>query len=651
MHKKRKLYKAKFNCKWQESFSWIRSNNGVAHCKICKRNISGGIVHLKRHEKTKRHLSKVKIAQSTPQLMNFLSSESKPTISVDTKRAELKMIMFLAEHNLPFLIMDHLPKCMASAGHDSNILKNVKCGRTKATMYLQSFKDEFSKTICELIKGQKFSIMIDETTDISTKKCLALVIRFADKKANCVKDHFLDLIEIEQCTAEAITNEIFNTLKKYHLNAADLIGFAADNAAVMSGNISGVQARLRQQINPNLFVIGCVCHSMALCSSAAASKLPKQIEDFTRDLYSYFCHSSKRMSELQNFQEFIQLKPKKLLRPSQTRWLSLEQVVNRVLVLWPTLIPFFTLAAVEDNLQAAATLLNSLLNPIYKLYFLFLSYVLSLVNKINLEFQSESPQLFALNYKINSLFKTITKNFMKKSYVDEFNTLRAIDPSNQAEYLPLNSIYVGAKSQLHIDENTQIIDENYLNDFRKKCLDYYVELSHQIKNRFTNLTESYKNFEVLNPVLVLSGTQSIIPLINQFQFITDSEKFEDISNEFRSISDLPTEISEKLQLLGFEKFWFQIINLKNEINEIMYPHLSQFISDILCFPHSSATVERIFSQLNLIKTKTRNTLGIENCSYLLHCKALLQEENCITWCPSQSMLKTCINYSSTSKNV
>lgn len=91
--------------------------------------------------------------------------------------------------------------------------------------------------------------MIDETTDISTKKYLALVIRFADQKANHVKGYFLDLIKIEQCTPEAITEEIFNTLKNIIW-----IGFAADNAGVMSGNISKVQAQLQQQINLNIFV-------------------------------------------------------------------------------------------------------------------------------------------------------------------------------------------------------------------------------------------------------------------------------------------------------------------------------------------------------------------------------------------------------------
>lgn len=642
--KRNKVYKQRFRVVWYDMFKWVENKNDMAHCRICKKNISGGVIHLKRHESSFLHYSRVKAAQSTPLLTNFTTTPSAPpcTMSDHIKRAEYKMIMFLAEHNLPFLIMDHLPKFMASVGCDSQILKNLKCARTKSTMILKCFETHFMKSLKNIINGQKYSIIADEATDISTKKCLALIIRFADSKANEVKDHFLDLVEVEQCTADVISDKIVQTLQKYNLNILDLAGFAADNASVMSGNISGVQARLRQQVNENIFVVGCICHSMALCASAAASKLPKQVEDFTRDLYAYFSHSSKRMSELKNFQVLINLKPKKLLRPSQTRWLSLEQVVNRVLELWSSLIPFFTLAVVEDNLQAAATLLNALNNPIYKMYFLFLSYILPLVNQINLEFQSAKPKLFTFNYKVYSLFKNITKNYMNKVYIDSCNTMENIDPSNEAEFLELGKIYVGAKCQIYTD--TIALSGNELKAFRQRCLQYYIELCIQIKNRFSKFTENYKSFEILNPRLVVSGTQNITPLLQQFHFLTTFENIENIANEFRMIGDLPRETIEKLGSLDFEQFWFKIINMANELNEKMFPNLSAFISNILCFPHSSAAVERIFSQMNLIKSKTRNSLSVETCSSLLHCKALLENENCVTWTPTFSLLKTHVKY-------
>lgn len=102
-----------------------------------------------------------------------------------------------------------------------------------------------------------------------------------------------------------------------------MVGFAADNASVMMGKYNGVQAK-RKDINPNIFVLGCICHSLHLWSSAAAEKLPKQVKDFVRDIYNYLNCSRKRIVEYKEFQEYVKLKPHKLLKPIQTRWLLLE---------------------------------------------------------------------------------------------------------------------------------------------------------------------------------------------------------------------------------------------------------------------------------------------------------------------------------------
>lgn len=102
-----------------------------------------------------------------------------------------------------------------------------------------------------------------------------------------------------------------------------MIGFAADNASVMMGDRGGVQAKLKEK-NPNIFTLGCICHSMALCASKAAEALPSWVEEFIRDLYNYLGKSSKRMNEFKEIQIFLNLKPHKMLRACQTRWLSLE---------------------------------------------------------------------------------------------------------------------------------------------------------------------------------------------------------------------------------------------------------------------------------------------------------------------------------------
>lgn len=119
----------------------------------------------------------------------------------------------------------------------------------------------------------------------------------------------------------------------------NMIGHAADGAAPFP---------LQTSIQ-DLFILTCVCHSFHLCASYVCSKLPRSIEDLTRDVYNYF-QSPKLASALKVFQEFMSIKPRKLWHPSPTRFLSLHSVVKRLLEQLQALKRFFTRAELEDRL-------------------------------------------------------------------------------------------------------------------------------------------------------------------------------------------------------------------------------------------------------------------------------------------------------------
>lgn len=175
------------------------------------------------------------------------------------------------------------------------------------------------KLLATELKNNRFSIIIDETTDISTTKSLFVIVRLWLKTT--VQDRFFDLIEVVNGTAECIYNSLIALLDSYEIPYKNIVGFGADNASVMMGPIKGVQARLKQ-ICPNLVVFGCGCHSAHLCASAACLKLPKTVEQFARDIFNYFVNSSKRQRELQEFQTFANEVVHKMLKLSTTRWLS-----------------------------------------------------------------------------------------------------------------------------------------------------------------------------------------------------------------------------------------------------------------------------------------------------------------------------------------
>lgn len=138
-----------------------------------------------------------------------------------------------------------------------------------------------------------------------------------------------------------------------------MIGYASVGANNMMGSHNSLATKLRNDI-PNIFVFKCICHSFHLCASYSCMKLPKYVEDVARDVYNYISNNPKRLCEYKEFQQFLNIKPHKLLHPAQTRWLSLHSVVKRILSQYQALKLYFTSAALNDGLDNAKIILDRL---------------------------------------------------------------------------------------------------------------------------------------------------------------------------------------------------------------------------------------------------------------------------------------------------
>ena len=74
-------------------------------------------------------------------------------------------------------------------------------------------------------------------------------------------------------------------------------------------------------------------------------------------------------------------------------------------------------------------------------------------------------------------------------------------------------------------------------------------------------------------------------------------------------------------------------------NQPMFPHLSKFMKTLLCLPHFSATVERVFSAINRMKTKTRNRLSTETLVGLLQTRQSLKDSSSCDFRVTKALLR------------
>nr|XP_023022324.1 uncharacterized protein LOC111510630 [Leptinotarsa decemlineata] len=116
---KRKKYDPNYKEEWQniaQFKGWLmKSEKGTtyAKCKVCNKdiNIASGKDALIKHIKGKAHLTKCKSISRQPDITYFTSEASTAIVAKQkmeqwVKEGEIRLSAFIAEHHLPFSVMD-----------------------------------------------------------------------------------------------------------------------------------------------------------------------------------------------------------------------------------------------------------------------------------------------------------------------------------------------------------------------------------------------------------------------------------------------------------------------------------------------------------------------------------------------------------------
>lgn len=76
------------------------------------------------------------------------------------------------------------------------------------------------------------------------------------------------------------------------------------------------------------------------------------------------------------------------------------------------------------------------------------------------------------------------------------------------------------------------------------------------------------------------------------------------------------------------KFWAEVLRYLDACGNYPFLLLAKFAISLLSLPFSNAEVERVFSQVNIVKTKLRNRMNIDTFNSIL----------CIRYCIKQQSL-------------
>ncbi|XP_066602062.1 SCAN domain-containing protein 3-like [Prorops nasuta] len=449
VHAVKKARIQKYRKKWEsnpefENLLKPDVSNTKAHCSICQKSIGAQLHTIQSHARSKRHLDELRNQKNTGNTRADAETETESSNLKDSvTRAELILTSFFLEHYVPYAASNHCTPMLKHCFPDSEICQNLHLGRTKLTAQTGVIASAYKKTLCKILEKSKFSILTDESTDVSTVKIACIIVIFYDDDLKCVRCALWDLIEIYRDddsneSAEQLYTNIVNSFCNCNVSLENVIGFGSDGCNTMIGSKNSVASRFRNHYS-GITILKCICHTAHLCASYACRTLPRRCEDLGRNIYNFFKLSSKRQHNLKEYKISLEVDLHKMLRASQTRWLSLEALVSRTLEQWEPLKLYFTEKWLQEHLSAAEEIFQSLHDPFIKCYYLFLQWVLAKFTKFNLLFQSDKVIIPTLYKKVSELYIDILETFMERSYVRGRN-IQDVDPRNDNYFLPKNQV-------------------------------------------------------------------------------------------------------------------------------------------------------------------------------------------------------------------
>ncbi len=222
--------------------------------------------------------------------------------------------------------------------------------------------------------------------------------------------------------------------------------------------------------------------------------------------------------------------------------------------------------------------------------------------------------LHHLREEVRKLLRDILSDFIILDVVRKQDPF-LIDVDRVENRVPLENVYVGIFATTTLNE----LRNDLASVLRTKqaCQDFLIELIKQIRSRFDMKTPIFRLVEFLIPSnAVKCSPSSLHELFTTFPYLADVADLVSADLEWRKQSlEEPTELTPDESPTIF---WRKRLNAKTMNGSLKYPNLRKVVISMMSLSFSNASVERVFSLLNLIKTQARNTLKRETLVGLMH---------------------------------
>ncbi|XP_047942832.1 zinc finger MYM-type protein 1-like [Salvia hispanica] len=178
---------------------------------------------------------------------------------------------YIAIFSQDFTEMGNMPFDEISSVVLKNAPDNLKLSSPRIQKdIINAFAVETTKVIVQDMGNDFFSILVDECRDISVKEQVGVVVRYVDKNG-CVMERFLGVVHVSDTVATSLEKELDSLLSTYDLSVSSLRGQGYDGASNMRGEFNVLKSLILRR-NPCAYYVYCFSHQLQLTIVVVAKK-------------------------------------------------------------------------------------------------------------------------------------------------------------------------------------------------------------------------------------------------------------------------------------------------------------------------------------------------------------------------------------------
>ncbi|XP_072380666.1 E3 SUMO-protein ligase ZBED1-like [Diabrotica undecimpunctata] len=498
---------------------------------------------------------------------------SKPISSKKSRSFDIQLLRMVVKEYQPFSLVDDVEfkkfVSMLNPGYSLPTRKTLS-----NNLLSQLYQSELEKVKQKLKNINAVCLTTDTWTSSTTESYLSVTAHF-----------FENNLQLTSVLLECIKMEDRHTGENYSRHLKEIVGNYGleDNvAACTTDNAANVTLAVKLC---NWQHIPCFAHTLNLIVKNAVTEISETV-DKVKSIVTYFKKSTVATSQLQVFQEQMDLPKLKLKQEVCTRWNSLYEMFSRIFEIKNAVISALAVLGTDYTLSADDWYTIEKVIAILKIY-------LDVTTEISAE-----------KYVTISKIIPIVKMMRKK-----MNSLSVDNESEQIKQMILK-LKSGLNERFKNIEDNEIYCQSTILDPRFKKYGFVDEV--KFKRACEIMKKKLQSFrisdEIDNQNQIPSTSQNSQPIVANKDFWDDFDEevktvcAYDYNPQAAAIIELDRYLKEPLLLRTMDplKWW-------NERSNI-YPRLFHLVKRRLCLVATSVPSERIFSKSGYVITERRNRI-------------------------------------------